>query len=211
MADDERPDRQVEQWLRVEPLDDVTRRRLVSTALRESDQGDTADSRRSSHAWRWLTAAAALVVVLVVGLAVLTAGGGNDEEQASRNDRTELTPKAAGPARDVGDYGDLDDPANLASLRAALEAPTAASGSSEPLATGDAADSQLGSAERAPTGGTGELRLCGITAPDDGSIVAQGTGTIDGRRAAIVLVEAADGTRSFEAVLEDPCEVRPLP
>ena len=36
MADDERPDAQVEQWLRVEPLDDVTRRRLVSTALRES-------------------------------------------------------------------------------------------------------------------------------------------------------------------------------
>jgi len=45
MADDERPDPQVEQWLRVEPLDDVTRRRLVSTALREPCE-TTAPARR---------------------------------------------------------------------------------------------------------------------------------------------------------------------
>ena len=44
MADDERPaahgeearDEEVAGWLAVEPLDDVTRRRLVSTALRET-------------------------------------------------------------------------------------------------------------------------------------------------------------------------------
>jgi hypothetical protein len=50
-----------------------------------------------------------------------------------------------------------------------------------------------------------------VTAPDGGRVVAQGSGTIDGRRATVVLLEDADGTRTFEAVLEDPCEVRQLP
>src|SRR5215207_3696588 len=104
MADEKRPDDrddQAVQWLGVEPLDDVTRRRLVSTALRDSGASDAADpagaagGTRSPHAWQWLTAAAVLVVVLVVGLALLTAGGGNDEEQATRTDGTVLAPKAA--------------------------------------------------------------------------------------------------------------------
>jgi hypothetical protein len=47
--------------------------------------------------------------------------------------------------------------------------------------------------------------------PDGATAVAQATGTIDGRRATVVLVEAADGTRTLDAVLEDPCETRHLP
>ena len=217
MADDERPDerdKQVAQWLQVEPLDDVTRRRLVSTALREggaSDADGAAGSRRSPHALQWLTAAAVLVVVLVVGLALLTAGGGTDDDQANRNEDAVLAPKAAEAARDVGDYGDLDDAGNLAALRSALETPTTESRQSAPQAASDTAGSQFGAGASASSGTADELRLCGVTAPDGGSVVAQGTGTLDGRRATVVLVEDADGTRTFEAVLEDPCEVRELP
>jgi hypothetical protein len=220
MADDERADQrgdqrdaQVAQWLEVEPLDDVTRRRLVSTALRDSDAGESNGPARRSRAWQWLSAAAVLVVVVVVGLAVLTSGGGNDE-QASLNDRATATPKAAAATVDVGDYGNLDDPANLAALRVALRSPSAASRSAAPSAAGDASDRQFGSAESAPTslaGDTAALQLCGAVAPDGGTVVAQGTGTIAGRRATVVLVEAADGTRTLEAVLENPCEVRHLP
>jgi hypothetical protein len=217
MADDDR-DPQVAQWLQVDPLDDVTRRRLVSNALRES-AGDSAGSAspaaptRSSHAWQWLTAAAVIVVVLVVGLALLTAGGGNDEEQATKSDRAALSPKAAAAVRDVGNFGDLDVPANLARLRSALEAPTADFGAATPqTAARGANDSQLGaSSEAAPDDGGSELQLCGVTAPDGGRVVAQGSGTIDGRRATVVVLEAADGTRTLEAVLEGPCEVRQLP
>jgi hypothetical protein len=215
MADDDR-DPQVAQWLEVDPLDDVTRRRLVSNALRESagdDSASPAAPARSSHAWQWLTAAAVIVVVLVVGLALLTAGGGNDEEQATKTDRAALSPKAAEPAREVGNFGDLDVPANLARLRSALEAPAADAGSSTPqTAASGANDSQFGAnSEAAPANGGSELQLCGVTAPDGGRVVAQGTGTIEGRRATVVVLEAADGTRTLEAVLEGPCEVRELP
>jgi hypothetical protein len=215
MADDERADgrdAQVAQWLEVEPLDDVTRRRLVSTALRERAARESDAPTRRSRAWQWLTAAAVIVAVLVVSLALLTAGGGNDEEQASLNDRATVTPKAD-PTLDVGDYGNLDDPTNLAALRAALDSPAAAAGSAAPPTdANDAAGTQFGSqSEAAPSSDREALRLCGVVAPEGGTVVAQGSGTIAGRRATVVLVEAADGTRTLEAVLEDPCEVRTIP
>jgi hypothetical protein len=223
MADDERPDAHGEQrdeevagWLEVERLDDVTRRRLVARALAETERDAAAapalpaPARPTGRVWAWLGAAAVLVVVLVVGLALLSANGGDDSEVATRNDHAAISPKAIDATRDVGDFGDLDEPTNLAALRAALEAPV--SGSAAPqAAAGDtsrefgASDSTTTDAENAP------LRLCGITVPDGATAVAQATGTIDGRRATVVLVEAADGTRTLDAVLEDPCETRHLP
>jgi hypothetical protein len=216
MADDDRADArddQVAQWLEVEPLDELTRRRLVSTALREGAAAPPAPApARSSHAWQWLSAAAVIVVVLVVGLALLTADGGNNEEQASRTAGKQLAPEGAAATRDVGNFGDLDDPANLAALRAALGTTTAAPASSTPRAASDAAGSQFGATSKAsPPADTEQLRLCGVVAPDGGRVVAQGSGTIDGRRATVVLLEEADGTRTVEAVLEEPCEVRQLP
>ena len=59
-------DERLAAWLEPEPLDEVTRRRLVSTAMRET---------RPSHAFRWIATAAAIVVVLAGGLALVTAGG----------------------------------------------------------------------------------------------------------------------------------------
>jgi hypothetical protein len=216
MADDERPDardeprdEQVAQWLAVAALDDVTRRRLVSNALRDADTNAAPAPARPSRAWRWVAAAAVLLVVLVGGLVVLTARGGDDTPVASREEIRVLPPEATGSTRDVGDFGDLDVPANLAALRAALA--QSESGSSAPQVAGDASSVPAGEREWKIADGQGELRLCGLTLPDGATAVAQGTGTVDGRKATVVLVEAADGTRTVDAVLEAPCEVRHLP
>jgi hypothetical protein len=220
MADEERTNARAEEvagWLAVEPLDDVTRRRLVGRALAETE-GDAAAApappRPTGRVWAWVGAAAVLVVVLVVGLALLSASGGDDSEVATRNDHAAVSPKAAEATRDVGDFGDLDDPANLAALRAALEAPV--SGSAAPQAAAGDTSREFGASDSATEtsttdAGNAPLRLCGITVPDGATAVAQATGTIDGRRATVVLVEAADGTRTLDAVLEDPCETRQLP
>jgi len=43
-----------------------------------------------------------------------------------------------------------------------------------------------------------------------GTIIAVGSGTLDGRRALVVLTDRGNGSRSIDAVVADPCEVRPL-
>jgi len=213
MVDDDARDERLAAWLEPEPLDDVTRRRLVSTAMRET---------RSSRAVRWIATAAAIVVVLVGGLALLTARGGNDEREAATpaltpaNDRATAganttttppfadtaAPEATGSAAvapvDVGAFGDLDRAANLARLRTALE------GSGSAFASGKAAS-------EATAGGAAALAAlpCRDRLPA-GTALAIGTGTLDGRAAVVVLTDLGDGTRSIDAVLADPCEVRPL-
>jgi hypothetical protein len=212
MADDDRPDArdpQIAGWLEVEPLDDLARRRLVSKALRESEE----PARRPSRAWRWMAAAAALVVLVTGTLALVTARGGNDEQQASTPVRTpeaagSATAKAAG-APDVGDFGDLDQPGRLAALRRALDSPPAAAIPAAPPtaagASGFANDSAA--SERSSAGAA--LSQCSVQLPD-GNVVAQGHGTIGGRAATVVLIETAAGKRSLDAVLSDPCELRHL-
>jgi hypothetical protein len=213
MADDDARDERLGAWLEVEPLDEVTRRRLVSTALASTSTSSTAvASSRPSHAARWIAVAASIVVVLVAAVALLTAPGGNDEQQASTPARTpELEQKSTGAAApqaaapisgytasvDVGDFGDLDVPANLARLRTALEAATATSGS---------ATTPSSSADRfAPL----DAFPCRDQLPS-GTTTASATGTLDGRRAVVVLTTLPDGNRSIDAVLASPCEVRPL-
>jgi hypothetical protein len=211
MVDDDARDERLAAWLEPEPLDDVTRRRLVSTAMRDT---------RSSRAVRWIATAAAIVVVLVGGLALITARGGNDEHEAATpaltpaNDRAGLNttttppfadtaaPEAAGSAAvapvDVGGFGDLDRAANLARLRTALE------GSGSALASGKAASQSTSGAAAA---------LAALPCRDRlpaGTTIAIGTGTLDGRAAVVVLTDPGGGTRSIDAVLADPCEVRPL-
>jgi hypothetical protein len=54
------------------------------------------------------------------------------------------------------------------------------------------------------------LSTCSALLPD-GTIFAQGTGTIDGRDAVVILVQPPGSQPEFDAVLADPCEVRHLP
>jgi hypothetical protein len=218
MADDDARDERLAAWLEPEPLDDVTRRRLVSTAMRESEAAESAP-RRSSRAMRWMAAAAAIVVVLVGALALVTAQGGNDEHKAATPARTPASesrtaggagaladsaaPKAqasggAAPT-EVGDFGDLDRAANLARLRRALEAAGTGTGSS--FATGSTQSEAAATALSALP--------CRGSLPA-GTTLAVGTGTLDGRAAVVVLTDLGDGTRSIDAVLVGPCEVRPL-
>jgi hypothetical protein len=224
MADDDRPDAPdgtIAEWLEVEPLDDVTRRRLVSNALRGSEQpaaptAPTAPTRSPARAWRWVAAAAAVVVV-VGGIALVAADGGNDSSQVASRDNTALAPKsfeqALTAAPDVGDFGNLDDAANLRALRRALDhpsraaskaagAPQAVPGSSAADTAGDAAGDVAGSTTQGSSSGC----LRGAT----GTVVAQGRGTLDGRPVVVVLLEGADGKRSVQAVFLDACEGRDL-
>jgi hypothetical protein len=209
-SDDERDER-IAGWLQPEPLDEVTRRRLVAGAMRASEPGP-ATRASSSHAWRWIAAAAAIVVVLVAGLALLTAPGGNDETafkgvgssvQGKEAPTERASPDTAStPPVDVGDFGDLSQVANLRRLRAALENRAAAQAPA--AAAGEAFDS--GATSSATT-------LSALPCRDGlpaGTISAVASGTLEGRTAVVVLTDLGDGERSIDAVLRDPCEVRPL-
>jgi hypothetical protein len=204
MADDERSP-EIAEWLEVEPLDDAARRRLVSAALRETGDVDAPSARRPvpaprSRTWRWIAAAAAVVIVAVVTLAVVTADGGNDEQQATRPPSTSLAPEALKDARDVGDFGNLDDPAHVAALRAALDQPS--QGSAAPQAAAGAASGvSRSNAQTAPAG-----CMRGVI----GTVVAQGSGTIGGHPVTVVLLEGAGGARSLDALFQDSCEIRHL-
>jgi hypothetical protein len=65
--------------LAVEPLDELTRRRLVRNAL----EAAPATRRRASRVW-WTGAAAAAVAAIVVTALVLTSGGSGDQTTAAR-------------------------------------------------------------------------------------------------------------------------------
>lgn len=204
MADDERDER-VAAWLAVEPLDDVARRRLVATAIGDL-HADDGTRHHAPHAWRWIAAAAVVVIGLVVGLALLTAEGGHDERATSRRP-TALTPRSGDAARDavrdVGDYGDLDQSANLAALRQALaQAPDRSTADAQASGAAPTPELEAPRASASPR--------CGAVI-DGGHVVARGTGTVAGRPATVVLIEGTQGARSFEMVLEDPCEIRDLP
>jgi hypothetical protein len=222
MADDERPDARdpvVAGWLDVEPLDDLARRRLVSNALRETEATVAAPPARGpSRAWRWLGVAAAAVLVVVGGLALITANRGSNTKfndagaklsQTEAASPAESASPAAGPTDSPADFGDLDQPDNFAAARRALDAQVAASKApAAPDTAGDTAGSNSTFGDRAAASST--LERCRDVVPD-GTVLATGTGTLDGRRAALVLIGTTDGTRSLDAVLEDPCELRHLP
>jgi hypothetical protein len=202
MADDDRPDArdpELAARLAVDPLDEVTRRRLVTTALAATEAGHE-PRPRGPRGWRWLAAAAAVVVVAAGGLAIVTAEGGHDEQQASRlpvRERAGHADSATGVAPvDVGAFGDLDDPTNLAALRAALLTTTRPTGASAETPA---------VAPAVPT----TRAACASDLPA-GTVLARGTGTLDGRPATVVLTELADGSRSYDAVLDHPCGVRHL-
>jgi nucleoid-associated protein YgaU len=208
MADDERND-DLARWLEVEPLDEVTRRRLVGTALRESEANTAPATAHPSRVWRWVAAAAVIVVVLVVGLALLTAGGGDDTQVATRQSGV-VTPKsfdqAVAAAPDVGDFGNLDDAGKLAALRAALRDRERAPAAAPQAAQQATPEGTASDAAGATSEGSGEACLRGIV----GTIVAQGTGTLEGRPVVVLLLEGADGKRSVQAVFLDACEGRDL-
>jgi hypothetical protein len=148
----------------------------------------------------------------VGGLALLTARGGNDEQQATRAPNSRSQQAIAAPA--VGDFGDLDQPENLSALRAALAAGAAsrpaAAAPSSPQSAADATSSERSAATAGAAGAATSQLACSQHLPEGARVVARATGTMDGRAVTVVLTQLADGSRSYDAVFEDPCGVRPL-
>jgi len=206
MVDEDPRDERVRAWLDVEPLDDLTRRRLVSTALDET--------AGRSHATRWIVVAAAIVVALFGVVALLTAPGGNDDQRASTPPRTaggqvasdatgSAGPKAPVPAPapaaaapgaapvDLGDLGDVSHPDVLARLHAVAGEGVAANGAGSATSFGP-------SHRDVP---------CRDQLPH-GTVTAVGSGTLGGRAVVVVVTTLANGQPSIDAVFTDPCEVR---
>ena len=185
-SNDDARDERVAGLLAVEPLDDVTRRRLVGRAL-------DAGSRRRP----WLVAAAAAAALVIGGGAWLVARSGG-----SGSHRTVAAPTVpsagvspGGPRAGaqlapsalpmfLGDFGDLNDPTAIARLRAAAAAPPA------------------GSSARSPAAQASPAEHCD---PAAGPVRATATGTLDGRPVVVLVVGD-----HLTAVTIAPCEVRPL-
>ncbi len=221
-ADDGR-DPRIAGLLEVEPLDEVTRARLVRTALAGADEPSTGhegvqDPERSPERKALaaiLSVAAALLVVLVVGLAVLVPRG-SDDPGPTALDAPSDSAKRATPAAPF-----LPDASAAPTVQ---EAPAAGSESSAlevqpaPLALpslGDLGDvsneTRLARAASARLARpfdatTVTVKGCAASAGNAfGTPVAAGTGTIDGRRAVVVVAEQPAGTTAVVAVRGRSC------
>jgi hypothetical protein len=189
----------------VAPLDDLTRRRLVSRALEES----AAPVRRGwTDRVPWRAVAAVLAVVVVAGGVALSlqVGGSSSSSTASRTksaanarDRGAQTTAAApdlSATAALGDLGDVSDPKGLAQ-RVHADQFGAAKGAS-------------GTQSSAPTPSATEvLGSCASALRGLGTIRAVGSGTVDGRAAAIAVITDGQGHAQAVVVLLDGCRARP--
>ena len=227
MSDDARDER-LAHMLEVEPLDDVSRRRLVRTAIQSSEPATT--PRRT---WRLVAAASLVAVVVAGGVAYLatrdtsttnptalegrnangnagaasptppaaSAASGVQDNGAQSSGAPAL--EAAGNVADLGDLGDLGTTAGLNRARTSFSAAASGAASAESKSTADS------SARVASL--LSELRAspCAGDLPE-GTIVALGRAHFGTRDAIVVKTQQPDGTDSLDAVVTDPCEVRPL-
>ena len=165
--------------LQVEPLDEVTRARLVRTALAAApaaaDRGAADRGRRRA---RWLAAAAAIVAVVAVGVSVLvrdseppqtTASAPTADAESEKGTAQQLDATAApGASRELG--------------RARVVAREARGGG--PRRRSAARSSQV-------RNGPGQFRAeCPV--PDVGTagvLISVGTGTVNGEPASVYVIE----------------------
>jgi len=189
-APDERDDR-LAGLLAVEPLDELSRRRLVQTAL---------DRTASPWRRRVLVAAAVVAVLGISGGVWLVAGTGRGGPHrtvaapttptlAAGSSHAQVAAPAAAPPFDLGDFGNLADPTAVGRLRAAV-ASLAASPSRGAVIAPDL-QAALAAARRCD--------------PAAGPVTTVATGTLDGRDALVLVV----GDRLI-AVTTAPCGIRPL-
>lgn len=216
-------------WLAVEPLDEVTRARLVRGALAAVDAAETASDpevapvasgvasvTRPSHRIVQLVAVAAvLLVVLAVSLAVLLPRG--DDTTPTALDRT--TTESDQPGASSGN-AEEDAEARTVPAAPSAEAPASAgdrdAGSVVLPVLGDLGDvstaarlrdalAALDPTTSADRGATA-LSGCLLTAARAlGTPVATGTGTIDGEAAVVVMVRRPDGATAAVAARGPDC------
>ena len=191
--------------LETEPLDEVTRARLVRTAMAASAVPEPSSWwTKRSH---WVGAAAVFVLLAVVlfGVAVrqqsetfneagskLAPNSASDERTASPQFETTESGAALFEALGIGDLGDVGDVGTTGKLRSAvtgtLPAAEAKVESQPQVSTLDVTARGL------------ERRLIEDACPADarppsGRTIALGTGTVDGKPVSVEVVEKSNGTR----------------
>jgi hypothetical protein len=193
--------------LDVEPLDELTRRRLVRAALdAANDQGSTAPARSRPGRWVAVGGALAAAAAAVIGLVVVTEsrtpddvtaarapaaaaesapGGATSDSSASRGQGSTAL---AAATRSLGDLGTLADAAEL--RRAINRADTRT-------------ENRSGAAPQKSEADGGH---CAGTVADAGTPVATGSATWRGRAAEIVVVEQSSGTQIAFVLVPDSCE-----
>ena len=220
LPDDARDER-LAALLQTEPLDDVTRARLVRNAMAASEGSavpQAGRAHRSSARVRWLAVAAVLVALLAVGVAVLARDDSGSEPTAAR------APKAAQPqsgaaespnvplnrsqldqpfsgGSDVQTLGNLGDVGKKAALRRAVT--DVLSPKKSPAAAADRAESTANAAQ--PESQT--ITACPYTELAElGRTIAVGTGTVDGAPVTVYVVERSNGDR-VAVVVDAACTV----
>jgi hypothetical protein len=204
--DDARDERLAER-LRVEPLDDLTRARLVRNAM-------AATSKWPARS-RVLGIAAAVVLVLAVGFAVLARNDSGTTSTASRAPKPadELQAGRSDSWSSVS-LGDLGDVGSTTMLRLAVR------GNDAFAALGDASTSNgtANAFEALPTARESDAAARTVVTTCDlgavarlGRTLAVGSGTVDGEPVTVYVVERADESRVAVVVGPD-CRVRkPVP
>lgn len=206
-------DLQVAAWLAVDPLDEVTRARLVRTALAgvTDAPGATATPTGSApgaprHRARRvaaLAAAAAVAVGLVVGVGVVARDGADDTPTAADAPSPKAAPDRSRRAGDVE--------TGLAAPEAADAAPpvvVASIGDLGDVSSQRALERAARAVLSAPFGSpTARLDGCALTAGRSfGTPVAAGRGRIDGVRATVVVAEQPAGSTAVVAVAGRDCD-----
>jgi hypothetical protein len=121
-------------------LDDLTRRRLVRTAV-NALPAPPAHAGRSRSSARWIAAAAAAVLVIVgIGAAIASMGDGGDSSQRASS-------SAGAPLH--GNVGDLGDVTSPTALRALLDRrhPSSTTAPAAPGVSGSTTASSAGTSE----------------------------------------------------------------
>jgi hypothetical protein len=193
-------------WLAVEPLDEVTRARLVRNAVAGSEDaiaGDATAATGPRRTGRLLAVAAAVVVVLAVGIAVLVPRAEEPTPTAADAPAAKVAPEAGqAPASDssgaaarsevapvplspLGDLGDVSTAARLQAQVGARRDPRFAGPTLVPPGCAFAAARSLGTPR------------------------AAGTGSVDGKPATVILVERPDGREAAVAIVDGSCAVGP--
>ena len=207
MTDHDARDPNLASRLRVEPLDEVTRARLIRTAVQAAADDTLQDQRaRRTFAARVLAVAAAVAAVVVVSVVLLTRGSDEPRPAAlapSNSASEKATAESASPTSALRDSALASGTAGDAFANQPLTALGPLGEIAKPSVLRDA----IAHAERA---GTTTPPTCATTAATSaGTPVAAGTGTVDGEPATVIIVKRTDGGRRAVTVIDATCEQRP--
>jgi hypothetical protein len=222
---DER-DPRIAALLETEPLDNVTRARLVRTAMAATPP-KAVDANRQTHWYQranWIAAAALIVVVVVaIGLvsrnqvsdkfneagSKLSSGNGSSasDERAEAKPFEAVTPASGAAslyeALGIVNLGELGDVGSAAKLRGAVTAELPAEAKTD--STASAPQPQALNLDRRVLGD--RTRCEGDANPPSGDTVAVGSGTVDSKSVTVAVVEKKDGTRLAFAADANGCIV----